>query len=179
MRTRPGVEECATLLQEVRPSVVIGNVGPGESGGNIVQAVLRSGARNFLLECTPQLPNSTLWYTNMQPMLDESYPTDKVELKASSVGVPSGRKQTFVTATATTGTPRAKEKIEAWKRGDGEGRQSQHVLRKRLRPQRSILPEEGHRPKSCIFVRIPYSLRNQGPRYGRETSIRNVSGLLE
>ena len=32
MRTRPGGEECTTFLQEVNPSVVIGNVGPAESG---------------------------------------------------------------------------------------------------------------------------------------------------
>ena len=50
-------------------------------------------------------------------MLDESYQTEKAELKASSVGVPSGKKRAFVAATATAGTPRAKEKLVAWIRG--------------------------------------------------------------
>ena len=117
MRTRPGDEECTTLLQEVNPSVVIGNVGPGESGADIVQAFVRSKARTLLLECTPQLPSSELWRSSVQPMLDESYQTEKAELKAGSVGVPSGKKRAFVAATATVGTPRAKEKLEAWRRG--------------------------------------------------------------
>ena len=52
MRIRPEDEECTTLLQEVNPGV-IGNVGPGNSGVDIVQAFVRSKARTLLLECTP------------------------------------------------------------------------------------------------------------------------------
>ena len=93
MRSRPGDEECTTLLQEGNPSVVIGNLGPGESWANIVQAFVRSKARTLLLECTPRQPNAELWCTNVELMLYESYQTEKTELKASSVGVPSGKNE--------------------------------------------------------------------------------------
>ena len=66
--------------------MVIGNVEPGESGVDIVQAFVRSEVRKLLLECSPQLPNSELWHTSVQPMLDESYQAEKAELKAASVG---------------------------------------------------------------------------------------------
>ena len=75
--TRPGDEECTTFLQEIRSNMVIGNVEPGESGVDIVQAFVRTEARTFLLKCSPQLPNSELWRTSVQPMMDESYQTEK------------------------------------------------------------------------------------------------------
>ena len=50
VRTRPGDEECTTLLQEIKPTVVTGNVELGESGVDIVQAFVRWEARTLLFE---------------------------------------------------------------------------------------------------------------------------------
>ena len=58
VRTRPGDEECTTFLQEIKPNVVIGNVEPGESGVDVVQAFVWAEIRALLLKCSPQLPNS-------------------------------------------------------------------------------------------------------------------------
>ena len=79
VRTRPENEECTAVLKESMPSVVIDNVEPGESGIDFVQAFVRSEARTLLLECSPQLPKSEVWRTSVQPMLDESYQTEKAD----------------------------------------------------------------------------------------------------
>lgn len=50
-------------------------------------------------------------------MLDESYQTEKAELRAGSVGVPSGKKRAFLVGTTTACTPKAKENLQAWRRG--------------------------------------------------------------
>ena len=79
MRTRP-----KDVLQEANPSVVIGNVVPGESGADIIKAFVRPKVRTLLLERAPHLPNAELWCTSVEPMLDESYQTDKAELKSAA-----------------------------------------------------------------------------------------------
>ena len=184
MRTRPGDEECTTFLQEIKPNVVIGNVEPGESGVDIVQVFVRTEARTLLIKFSPQVPNSELWRTSIQPMLyassrqKKAARQKKAELKAASVekfhsvnrgriilssggpyqtsggvmaadgeghkkcgescpwlfgrgltgrgiaagssvsvGVPSGKKRAFMAATTTAATPKANEKLHAWRRG--------------------------------------------------------------
>ena len=120
-------EDCMRLLSDLSPSIVMGDasrkpakqgpVGMATLAKDIVKVSIDSTATVLLLECHPNLLRSTEWGQVAMPALREAARTvETVELAASSVGVPSGKRKAFAVGIRRKKPGREGERLREWRR---------------------------------------------------------------
>ena len=127
VRTEPGGDDCKRFVREISPSVVIRDAsrkptkqGPGGTATlakYIVKTLIDPTARVVLLECYPNLIRSTEWGQAVMLALREAVCTvETVELAASSVGAPSGKRKAFAVVKRKGKQGGEGERLREWRR---------------------------------------------------------------